>query len=117
MSLTRFKLKATFTIHARNSWEKARELLGIDFHTLEKALEQLALSREVVIEESRVYPAQMANMENSVRLKNKGSAFVSSFSSHDQSGCSVDVDRNTHRNDPFARAAERPWKPFWTTKC
>jgi exodeoxyribonuclease V alpha subunit len=52
--------------------EKARELLGIDFHTLEKALEQLVASREVVIEESRVYPAQMAAMENSVasRIRN-----------------------------------------------
>jgi exodeoxyribonuclease V alpha subunit len=46
--------------------EKARELLGIDFHTLERALEQLAASREVIIEGSHVYPAQMANMENSV---------------------------------------------------
>ena len=47
--------------------EKARELLGIDFHTLERALDELTESRECVIEEDRVYPASMAAMENSVR--------------------------------------------------
>jgi exodeoxyribonuclease V alpha subunit len=50
--------------------EKARELLGIDFHTLEKALDELTSSRECVIEEDhRVYPASMAYMENSVATK------------------------------------------------
>ncbi len=49
--------------------EKARELLGIDFHTLEKALDELTASRECVIEEDRVYPASMASMENSVAAK------------------------------------------------
>ena len=49
--------------------EKARELLGIDVQTLGKALEDLAQTREVVIEEDRVYPAMMATMENSVALK------------------------------------------------
>lgn len=49
--------------------EKARELLGIDVQTLGKALEDLAQTREIVIEEDRVYPAMMATMENSVALK------------------------------------------------
>ena len=49
--------------------EKARELLGIDVQMLGKALEDLAQSREVVIEEDRVYPSLMATMENSVALK------------------------------------------------
>ena len=49
--------------------EKARELLGIDVQTLGKALQELAQSGEVVFEEDRVYPAVMANMENSVASK------------------------------------------------
>jgi len=49
--------------------EKARELLGIDAHTLGKALEELARVRHVVIEEDRVYPSKMAFMENSVAEK------------------------------------------------
>jgi exodeoxyribonuclease V alpha subunit len=49
--------------------DKARELLGIDFHTLAEALDELARQREVVIEEERVYPALMAAMENSVARK------------------------------------------------
>lgn len=46
--------------------EKARELLGIDFQTLAGALDELARTREILIEEDRVYPAMMATMENSV---------------------------------------------------
>ncbi len=46
--------------------EKARELLGIDVHTLSRALEELIASRAVVIEDDRVYPAGMAAVENSV---------------------------------------------------
>ncbi|HTY25498.1 MAG TPA: ATP-dependent RecD-like DNA helicase [Desulfomonilaceae bacterium] len=49
--------------------EKARELLGIDFHTLGKALDELIASRECVMEDDRVYPASMASMENSVATK------------------------------------------------
>jgi exodeoxyribonuclease V alpha subunit len=47
--------------------EKSRELLGIDGHTLEAALDVLARSKMVVVEEEeRVYPALLAFMENSV---------------------------------------------------
>ncbi len=49
--------------------EKARELLGIDFATLEGALDELARTRLVIVEEDRVYPAMMAHMENSVAEK------------------------------------------------
>lgn len=49
--------------------EKARELLGIDFHTLGEALDELVRQRQVVIEQERVYPALMAAMENSVAQK------------------------------------------------
>jgi exodeoxyribonuclease V alpha subunit len=52
--------------------EKARALLGIDRETLSGALQELARARHVEIEEDRVYPANMAAMENSVatRLRN-----------------------------------------------
>ncbi len=59
--------------------EKARELLGIDFHTLEKALDELIASRECVIEEDRVYPASMAAMENSVAMKLRNLMSASRF--------------------------------------
>ncbi len=49
--------------------EKARELLGIDFHTLERALEALTESKQIIVEEDRVYLAAMAYMENSVAAK------------------------------------------------
>lgn len=49
-----------------NLLEKARELLGIDVHTLEKALEDLVRERQVVVEEERVYQTRMASLENSV---------------------------------------------------
>jgi exodeoxyribonuclease V alpha subunit len=49
--------------------EKARGLLGIDFQTLSDALEDLARRRAVVLEEERVYAANMAAMENSVAEK------------------------------------------------
>lgn len=48
---------------------KARELLGIDARTLERALHELQARREIVIEEDRVYLAVMAAMENSVASK------------------------------------------------
>lgn len=48
-----------------NLLQKARELLGIDNHTLETALEGLKAGGAVVIEDGeRVYPAMMAAMEN-----------------------------------------------------
>jgi exodeoxyribonuclease V alpha subunit len=49
-----------------NLLEKAQELLGIDVHTLEKALGDLVRDRQVVVEEERVYQARMAALENSV---------------------------------------------------
>ncbi len=52
-----------------NLLEKAAELLGIDVFTLGKALDGLSQSREVVLEEERVYLSMMAFMENSVALK------------------------------------------------
>jgi exodeoxyribonuclease V alpha subunit len=52
--------------------EKARELLGIEVASLGRTLEDLVRSRELVIEEDRVYPAVMAYTENMVatRLRN-----------------------------------------------
>ncbi len=52
-----------------NLLEKARELLGIDGRTLERALDDLAGTRQVALEADRVYPANMAFMENSVAEK------------------------------------------------
>ena len=49
--------------------EKARELLGIDSHTLTASLEGLAATRAVIFEGDSVYPAQMATLENSVAAK------------------------------------------------
>jgi len=46
--------------------ERGRELLGIDFHTLEGALEELVATREVVAEADRVYPSRLWTMENGV---------------------------------------------------
>ncbi|AFM23261.1 SF1B family DNA helicase RecD2 [Desulfomonile tiedjei] len=47
--------------------QKSRELLGIDNHTLEKCVENLAVSGTVVIEgDDRVYLAAMAARENAV---------------------------------------------------
>ena len=52
---------------AESLLQKARELLGIDNHTLSRALENLVASGTVVIEdEERVYPSVMAGVENSV---------------------------------------------------
>lgn len=48
---------------------KAAQLLTIDQKTLETALEELAQSRHVVIEDDRVYPAIMARFESSVAQK------------------------------------------------
>ncbi|MBI5248364.1 MAG: ATP-dependent RecD-like DNA helicase [Desulfomonile tiedjei] len=49
-----------------NLLQKARELLGIDNHTLERALEGLTASGAVVLEDDeRVYPALMAAAEAS----------------------------------------------------
>lgn len=52
-----------------NLLEKSAELLGIDVFTLGRALDSLSQSREVVLEEERVYLSMMAFMENSVALK------------------------------------------------
>jgi exodeoxyribonuclease V alpha subunit len=49
-----------------NLLDRAWKLLSIDRDTLERALDSLARSRRVVIEEERVYPERMARMENSV---------------------------------------------------
>jgi exodeoxyribonuclease V alpha subunit len=49
--------------------EKARGLLGIDRETLLGALQELARTRHVEIEDERVYPANMAAMENSVATR------------------------------------------------
>lgn len=49
--------------------DKAGALLGIEFKTLRGALQELTRTRQVVIEETRVYPAKMAAMENSVADK------------------------------------------------
>lgn len=56
--------------------EKARELLGVDAATLSRTLEELTRSRDVAIEEDRVYPAAMVHTENMVasRLRNLMSA-------------------------------------------
>lgn len=50
-------------------WEKTRELLGVDVQILQKALEYLTASRQVVVEGDRAYPAVMAERENSVAHK------------------------------------------------
>ncbi|MBI5569690.1 MAG: ATP-dependent RecD-like DNA helicase [Desulfomonile tiedjei] len=49
--------------------EKARELLGIDRHTLEESLQQLVNYRQVSIEEDRVYLWGILNIENSVAAR------------------------------------------------
>lgn len=49
-----------------NLLERSRELLGIEVHTLDKHLEELAGFRQVEIQDSRVYPALMARTEDSV---------------------------------------------------
>jgi exodeoxyribonuclease V alpha subunit len=46
--------------------DKARELLGIDVHTLSNSLAELIAARAAVAEEDRIYPAAMSRMENSV---------------------------------------------------
>jgi len=49
--------------------EKARELLGIDRHTLNESLQQLVNYRQVSIEEDRVYLWGILNIENSVAAR------------------------------------------------
>ena len=49
--------------------EKARALLGIDRETLSGALQELVRTRHVEIEDDRVYPLNMALMENSVATR------------------------------------------------
>lgn len=46
--------------------DKARDLLGIDVRILEVALKALSQSRQVTLEDDRVYPSVMADRENSV---------------------------------------------------
>ncbi len=59
-----------------NLIEKSRILLGIDEETVEKALAELSLNRNVLIDEGKVYLSLMARTENSVatRLKDLLSA-------------------------------------------
>lgn len=56
--------------------EKARELLGIDVPTLERALADLEMSQEVTLEGDRLYTTLMLRMENAVanRLRSLMSA-------------------------------------------
>ncbi len=52
--------------------EKSGDLLTIDDETLQKAIQELARMRHVVVEEDRVYPALMARYEDSVAEKMQG---------------------------------------------
>lgn len=52
-----------------NLLEKAAELLGIDVHTLGRALDDLIASGTIVEEDDRIYLSMMAFMENSVADK------------------------------------------------
>ncbi len=54
----------TYLPHASLT-EKARVLLGVDNSTLEKALDELCLNRDIIMEEGRVYLALMARVEDS----------------------------------------------------
>jgi exodeoxyribonuclease V alpha subunit len=59
--------------------EKARELLGVDVATLSRTLDELIRSRELVMEEDRVYPAVMAHTENMVATRVRSLMSASRF--------------------------------------
>lgn len=59
--------------------EKARELLGIEAASLGRILDDLTRSREVVVEEDRVYPALMAHTENMVATRVRSLMSASRF--------------------------------------